>query len=129
MLEGVLSRFQEHAYALMRIFFGLLFAFHGAQKLFGVFGGKQVSSLFELIAVAGIIEFFGGLLIALGLLTRAAALLATAEMAVAYYMAHASQGIWPIVNRGELACLYFFGFLLISTRGTGIWGLKGLFSK
>jgi len=101
----------------MRIVVGLLFACHGAQKLFGVFGGKGGAE--GMMLVAGIIEFGGGLLIALGLLTRPAAFLASGMMAVAYFMAHASGGLLPIVNKGELAVIYCFVFFYIFFRGGG----------
>lgn len=101
----------------MRIVVGLLFAFHGAQKLFGMFGGKGGAQ--GLMMFGGIIELAGGLLIALGLLTRPAAFLSSGMMAVAYFMAHASGHLLPIVNKGELAVLYCFVFLYIFFRGGG----------
>src|SRR5438309_2851532 len=94
-----LERYTETTFALMRIVAGLLFACHGAQKLFGVFGGQAMTAS-GLILSAGIIEFVGGLLIALGLLTRVAAFFAAGEMAVAYFKAHAPHGFWPIENKG-----------------------------
>lgn len=110
------------AYALMRVVVGLLFAVHGAQKLFGVLGGKVMTGN-PLMLTAGIIEFVGGLLIAVGLLTRIAAFLASGEMAVAYFKVHAPQGFWPIQNQGELAVLYCFVFLFIAAYGGGIYSL------
>lgn len=110
------------AYALMRVVVGLLFAVHGAQKLFGVLGGKVMTGN-PLMLTAGIIEFVGGLLIAVGLLTRIAAFLASGEMAVAYFKVHAPQGFWPIQNQGELAVVYCFVFLFIAAYGGGIYSL------
>jgi len=75
---------------------------------------------------AGIIEFVGGILIALGLFTSPAALIASGEMAVAYFKAHAPRGLWPIMNRGELATLYCFFFLYVAARGAGPWSLDAL---
>ena len=75
------------------------------------------------MGAAGVIEFVGGILIAIGLLTSVAALIASGEMAVAYFQAHAPRGTWPIQNGGELAVLYGFLFLYIATRGAGAWGL------
>lgn len=72
---------------------------------------------------AGFIEFLGGILIAIGLLTRFAAFIASGEMAVAYFMMHAKAGYLPIVNKGELAVLYCFVFLFIATRGAGKFGV------
>ena len=105
-----------YLYALMRIVFGVLFACHGAQKLFGLLGGTPVA-LVSLRGLAGLIELVGGLLIAVGFLTGYAAFIASGEMAMAYFMAHAPRGFWPIQNREELALLYCFSFLYIATRG------------
>lgn len=68
------------------------------------------------------IELFGGTLIALGLLTRAAAFVASGEMGFAYFLAHAPNGFWPIKNRGELAVTFCFLFLYIAARGAGRFG-------
>src|SRR5918998_230761 len=109
MMNQSLGRYAPYLYALMRIVLGVLFACHGAQKLFGVLGGEPVA-LFSLRGLAGIIEFVGGLLVAVGFLTSYAAFIASGEMAVAYFIAHAPRGFWPIQNRGELAVLYCFIF-------------------
>jgi len=116
------GRWNEVAFLLMRVVTGLLFACHGAQKLFGVLGG-QVMTGNTLMLVAGIIEFGGGLLIALGFCTRIAAFLASGEMAVAYFKAHAPQGFWPIENKGELAVVYCFLFLFLAAHGAGRYSL------
>jgi len=121
-MERVLGRFAPQLYALMRIVTGLLFACHGAQKLFGVLGGKQVV-LASQFGAAGVIELVGGLLIAIGFLTGTAAFIASAEMAYAYFTAHMPKGGAPIQNGGELAALYCFVFLYIAARGAGIWGV------
>ena len=76
------------------------------------------------MGLAGVIEFFGGLLIALGLLTSIAAFIASGQMAFAYWMQHAPNGFWPIQNKGELAVLFCFLFLYIAANGAGIWGLE-----
>jgi putative oxidoreductase len=121
-MERILGRFAPQLYALLRIVAGLLFACHGAQKLFGVLGGQQVP-LASQVGLAGIIEFVGGLMIAVGFLTGFAAFIASGEMAVAYFVAHAPKGPWPIQNGGELAVLYCFLFLYIASRGPGIWAV------
>jgi putative oxidoreductase len=113
-----LTRLSEIAYVLLRIVAGLMFAQHGAQKLFGGLGGKA-APLFSLLGVAGVIELVAGVLIALGVLTGWMALLASGQMAVAYFRNHAAQGFWPVENRGELAALYCFVFLYIALRGGG----------
>jgi len=77
-----------------------------------------------LMKVAGGIELIGGLLIAIGLFTGIAAFIASGEMAVAYFMGHASHGgFWPLENKGELAVLYCFVFLFIAAHGAGIWSI------
>jgi putative oxidoreductase len=117
-MERWLVKYSEFVYAILRIVIGLLFACHGAQKLFGVLGGQsQLSN--PLMAAAGAIEFFGGVLVCIGLFAGYAAFLASGTMAVAYFMAHAPGGFWPIVNRGEMAVLYCFTFLYIAAKGSG----------
>lgn len=122
------ARFAGVAYALLRFFSGILFALHGAQKLFGVLGGKKVTGN-PLLLTAGIIEFFGGILIAVGLFTGIAAFIASGEMAVAYFKAHAPQGFWPIQNGGELPILYCFLFLFMAAYGSGAFSLDRAISR
>ena len=112
------------AHNALRVVAGLLFAQHGAQKLFGVLEGNQ-AELMSLMGLAGIIEFFGGLLIAVGLFTRPVAFLACGQMAVAYFMVHVPQGFWPILNRGELAAFYCFTWLFFFTHGPGRHSVDG----
>ena len=123
-MQSILGRVSPQAYALLRIVSGLLFACHGAQKLFGVLGGQQVQ-LMSQFGLAGVIEFVGGLMIAFGFLTSLVAFIASGEMAAAYFQAHhKSLTVLPIQNGGELAVLYCFLFLFIATRGTGVWGVS-----
>ncbi len=121
-MERVLGRFSPQLYALMRIVVGLLFACHGAQKLFGLFGGPQMP-LASQMGLAAVIELLGGLLVAIGFLTGTAAFIASGEMAAAYFMAHFPRGGVPLQNGGEPAVLYCFVFLYIASRGAGIWGV------
>jgi putative oxidoreductase len=122
-MERVLGRFAPYIYGLMRIVVGLLFACHGAQKLLGMFGGRQVP-LMSLFGLAGVIELVGGLLIAIGVLTSIVAFIASGEMAYAYFTVHFPQGPFPILNNGELAVLYCFVFLYIAARGTVALGVQ-----
>lgn len=124
----MLTRFAPHAYALLRIFAGLLFATHGAQKLFS-WPGAAHGPLPAHIYVAGAIELIGGLLIAIGLVVPIAAFISSGLMAFAYFMAHASGGWNPVVNKGELAVLYCFLFLFMSATGSGIWSVDALRSR
>ncbi|MGE5236577.1 MAG: DoxX family protein [Acidobacteriota bacterium] len=120
-----LAPYQDHAYALLRIVAGLLFACHGAQKLFGLFGAQGPMTA-PLMLTAGVVEFFGGLAIALGLRVSVAAFIASGEMAVAYFMVHARRALLPIQNGGELAVVYAFLYLFMATRGSGAWSLDRL---
>lgn len=113
-----LSGMEPVAYAAFRIVIGFLIMCHGAQKLFGAFGGhSQLHN--PLLLTAAIIEFGGGILVMLGLLTRFAAFLASGEMAVAYFMQHQPRAHLPIQNGGEPAVLFCFAFLLIACHGAG----------
>jgi putative oxidoreductase len=121
-MPTLLGRFSDHLYAMARIVIGLLFACHGAQKLFGVLGGTwQLGDAEGLFA--GSIELVGGSLVALGLASSIAAFVASGEMAVAYFRAHAPIGFWPIQNGGEWAVLYCFFFLYVAAQGSGRFSL------
>ena len=126
-MEKWLGRFSSEAYALMRLMLGAAFACHGAQKLLGAFGGTQAATL--QMQVAGVIELAGGVLIAIGLFAGYAAFLASGQMAVAYFKAHAPNGFWPIENHGELAIVYCFVFLYIATRGSGAYSVDRLMKR
>ncbi|MFP3938744.1 MAG: DoxX family protein [Thermoanaerobaculia bacterium] len=125
-----LGKFSEPIYALLRIVAGYMFTLHGAQKLFGVLGGQQ-QEIASLMGLAGIIEFFGGLLILVGLFASWAAFLASGQMAVAYFMAHVPQGSFlnPLGNDGEKAVLYCFLFLFIAAKGAGKWSVASALNK
>ncbi len=117
-MQKVLGPYSPYLYALLRIVAGLAFAQHGAQKLFGLLGGTAVE-LMSQRGLAGVIEFVGGFLIAIGLFTSPVAFLASGQMAVAYFQAHVPRGFWPIKNGGELAVLYCFIFLYFAAVGSG----------
>jgi putative oxidoreductase len=125
-----MSRFEEETLALLRFMAGLMFALHGAQKLLGAFGGMGGSGAtaepLTMMWFAGVLELVGGLLIAVGLLTRPVAFLLSGQMAAAYFMAHLPEGFWPIQNGGELAALYCFLFLYLSARGPGRYSLDAV---
>jgi len=127
-MERLVGKYSEILYAIMRLFVGVLFACHGAQKLFGALGGQVMTSS-PLMLLAGIIEFGGGILIAIGLCTGFVAFIASGQMAVAYFKAHAPGGFWPIVNHGELAVLYCFVFLYIASHGSGRLSVDALIRK
>lgn len=126
-MDSMLSRFAGIGHAALRIVSGFLFACHGAQKLFGAFGGMppgNEATMFSLIWFAGVIELVGGALIALGVRTQLAAFVSSGQMAVAYFMAHQPGGLLPIQNKGELAVLYCFVFLFLATNGGGPFSLE-----
>ena len=127
-MDRWLGRHAERIYTVLRVVSGILFACHGAQKLFGAFGGQVMTSN-PLMLAAGLIEFGGGLLIALGFLTSWVAFIASGQMAAAYFMAHAKGGFWPIVNKGELAVLYCFLFLYVAARGAGPYSVDAAMRK
>lgn len=124
----------QGALAALRIMSGLMLAQHGAQKLLGDFGGYRgtpgaTAELLSRSGVAGVLELAGGLLLAIGLFTRPVAFLLSGLMAFAYFLAHAPDGFWPILNRGELAALYCFVFLLIAAMGPGAASVDGLLRR
>jgi putative oxidoreductase len=125
-MGSFLGKYSSHLYAVLRIVAGLMFAMHGSQKLFGTPGAGHPMPLVSLMGVAGVIEFVGGVLIAIGLFTSCAAFVASGEMAVAYFKQHAPSGALPISNHGELAVLYCFVFLYFSARGSGPWSVDEL---
>jgi putative oxidoreductase len=118
----------DTTFTLARVIIGLLFACHGAQKLFGVLGGTRMVDHPKFL-IAGIIEFVGGLLIASGLFTQCAAFIASGEMAVAYFTVHAPHAFWPIINKGELAVAYCFFFLFVAAYGAGPYSLDRLLRR
>lgn len=118
-----LNPLKEHAFAAFRIVIGFLFLFHGTQKLLG-FPIAFPYPLNPMITAAGVIELVGGALVMLGFYSRPAAFLCSGTMAVAYWMAHGFNHVFPIANGGELAVFYCFGFLLIATHGPGIWSIN-----
>jgi putative oxidoreductase len=122
------AKYVEITLSLMRAVAGFLFSVHGAQKLFGALGAESVE-LLSLRGLAGVLEFFGGLLILGGLFTRPVAFVLSGQMAVAYFMAHAPRGFWPIQNGGELAVFYCFVFLFLAARGGGDLSLDRLVRK
>jgi putative oxidoreductase len=121
------------ALALLRIVAGFLFLQHGMSKLFGVphvamFDNLQLLSL---LGLAGVLELVGGALVLVGLFVRPAAFILSGEMAVAYFMAHASRGhvLVPSLNQGEAAVLYCFIFLFLAAAGGGVWSLDAVWRK
>jgi len=122
----ILKKYEDYAYALMRIIAGFMFLFHGAQKILGVFSEFQ-PAVGSQLWFGGIIELVGGLAVMLGFQTRIAAFLCSGMMAVAYFQFHwkfqFGAMLFPTLNKGELAALYCFVFLFIAFRGGVKWSL------
>jgi putative oxidoreductase len=128
-MTSFLSAYNLHCYSLMRFVAGFLFLWHGVQKLFGFPEGMPPGVPAFITYIAGPIELFGGALIMIGLFTHWAAFLASGLMACAYWMAHGTKALLPIVNNGELAALYCFVFLFIATQGSGLWSIDSLINR
>jgi putative oxidoreductase len=128
-----MKRAIEATYFLLRVVAGFLFMQSGAVILFGWFGGMPGASspppLMSQTGIGGILEFFGGILILLGLFTRPVAFILSGMMAVAYWQFHAPQGGWPLQNQGMPAVLFCFIFLYIAARGGGDWSLDALIRR
>lgn len=122
-MQSFMHPYASRTYALMRIVTGFLFLWHGTQKLLSVPMPPPQQLPQFVIAVAGPIELIGGTLVMIGLVTSWAAFLCSGLMAAAYWMAHGTQALLPIQNMGELAALYCFVFLYISSHGSGIWSV------
>jgi putative oxidoreductase len=116
---------EAETYALLRIVTGFLFFWHGMQKLFGFPPGMPEGVPAFIVWVAGPLELFGGILVLIGLFTRPVAFVLSGLMACAYWMAHGTKALLPVMNGGELAVVYCFLFLFISARGSGIWSVDG----
>jgi putative oxidoreductase len=117
------ERLASIAYALMRIVFGTMFTSYGLLKL-GLLGPARVP-IMSLLGAAAVIEVILGPLITIGLWTRPAALIASGEMAAAYYRSHMPRGYLPVLNQGVPAVLFCFAFLYMAARGAGSFSVDG----
>jgi len=109
--------------SVVRIMSALLFLEHGTQKLFDFPPVAEPGTLPALMGAQGVIEVVGGVLLALGFFTRPVAFILSGDMAVAYFMAHAPQNFFPILNGGDAAILYCFIFLYFFFAGGGAWSV------
>ncbi len=129
-MKPILRHFYEHTYELLRIFTGAMFMIHGTQKILGWPASQMHPPITSLPGIGGVIELVTGALVLIGLFTTIAAFIASGEMAVAYFMAHAPHGFIPNVNQGETAVLYCFIFLFIAANGGGVWSLdRAIFGR
>lgn len=125
-MERLIGRYSTYIYSIFRIVFGLLFFLHGTQKLLGWPPAKAGGEVAGLLLAAGVIELVCGFLIMVGFFSSFAAFIASGMTAVAYFMVHQPGGALPIMNGGELAVLYCFGFLYIASRGSGAWSVDSV---
>ena len=131
-LNSSIPQWASRLLSVLRIVVAFLMMQHGAQKLFGLPAGPTPTPtppLMSLMGFVGVLEFFGGLLLLVGLFTRPVAFILSGLMAVAYFMAHAPGGFWPVLNKGELAVLYCFVFLYLSAAGGGPWSIDHLWRR
>lgn len=119
-----INQLEPYAYSAIRIIVAFCFALHGMQKLFGLFG-KEAVPLFSQMGIGGVIELVTASLMILGLFTRAAAFLASGQMAVAFFQFHVVESgkLLPIQNGGDDTVLYCLWFFFVFVNGPGIWAL------
>jgi putative oxidoreductase len=124
-VENIGRSWAPRLLSVLRIVVGLLFLEHGTSKLFGFPPSPEMGTvaIFSLIGLSAIIEFVGGLLLTVGLFTRITAFILSGEMAVAYFVAHAPKGFFPLLNHGESAIFYCFVFLYLAAAGGGPWSI------
>jgi putative oxidoreductase len=126
-----LTKLQPFSLNATRIAIGFAYWTHGGQKLFAWFGRDEPVRLMSWFGAAGIIEFFGGLLIIFGLFTRPVAFIISGEMAVAYWWRHVARSgeLWHWANRGELPAVYAVIFLLLAAYGGGQFSVDGILAR
>jgi putative oxidoreductase len=126
-MTDTLSAWAPRILSVLRIVAAAVFMVHGSQKLFGIPPSEHGSSeLFSLMGLAGILEFFGGALLLVGLFTRPVAFVLSGMMAVAYFMAHAPKSFFPALNGGDAAILFCFVFLYLVFAGPGPWSFDAV---
>ena len=128
--ESFRAMWSPRLLSILRIIVGLLFLQHGLSKYFGFPAPSPATfQAMSLLGVAGVIEIVASVLVAIGLFTRAAAFIASGEMAFAYFMVHFPKSFFPLVNGGDGAVLFCFIFLFFALEGGGPWGIDGMRSK
>jgi putative oxidoreductase len=128
--DSFVATWAPRTLSVLRIVAAFLFMSHGLQKIleFPVARATPIE-LLSLSGIAGLMELVGGAVLLVGLFTRPVAFLLSGEMAVAYFIAHAPQGFWPLLNRGELSALYSFVFLYFAAAGGGAWSVDRWLQK
>lgn len=124
------SSWASYVLSILRIVAAFLFLQIGTAKLFAypaaVMPGGGTAPLTSLAGVAGALEVAGGALLLVGLFTRPVAFLLSGEMAVAYFIGHAPQGFWPVLNGGTDAVFFCFLWFYLSAAGPGPWSIDAL---
>jgi putative oxidoreductase len=128
-MHSILSDWAPRMLSVLRIVAALIFLAHGAQKLLGVPPTDHMPAFLSFMWIGGLIELAGGLLLFVGLFTRAAAFVTSGEMAVAYWMFHAPKGVFPTLNGGDAAILYCFVFLYLVFAGPGPWSIDAAWRR
>jgi putative oxidoreductase len=124
--DELLTVWAPRVLSILRIVAALLFFEHGTQKLLGFPPHESPPAVLSLSWIAGLLELVGGALLILGLFTRPVAFILSGEMAVAYWMAHAPQSFFPVLNGGDAAILYCFVFLYLVFAGPGPWSVDAM---
>jgi putative oxidoreductase len=129
-LDSVYSAWTPRVLSVLRFIAAFMLIAHGAPKLFGLLAPPTATPLpiLSQLWIGGVLEFFGGIFLLLGLFTRPVAFILSGMMAVAYFQMHAPGGFLPLQNKGELAVLYSFVFLFLAVAGGGEWSLDRLLS-
>jgi putative oxidoreductase len=130
-MDSFCQTWSPRVLSVLRIMTALLLLQHGTAKYLGFPHVADFANLqfLSLLGASGVLELVGGVLMLIGLFTRPVAFILSGFMAVAYFMAHAPQGFYPMLNQGELAVLYCFVFLYLSVAGGGTWSLDAARGK
>jgi putative oxidoreductase len=134
LLDPARPRWTNLSLFLLRVVAALVLMQHGSQKLFhyppsGAPGPVAPLVMMSQTGLAGVLEFFGGMLVLLGLFTRPVAFILSGEMAVAYFQVHPPRALLPIVNRGELAVILCFVFFYLAFAGAGAFSVDALLRR
>lgn len=141
LINRILSSNAGAGALVLRVPVGIILAAHGAQKLFGWFGGYGLEGTGQWLAsiglgpgflmalLAGSAEFFGGLALVLGLLTRPAAAVTAFTMLVAIFSVHIEHGLFLSNNGYEYALALLAATLALAIQGGGRFSVDGLLAK